>query len=419
LGNTEVFNSISIAPNRRAISFTAEETGSIESISIYHDGGTGNVLLGVYSDDNGSPSYQLGVSSSTTINSTPGWQTVLLPSALPVTAGQTIWLAWVFQNNPGIRYTVSSNGRVQSIDSWSEGMPTNFGSFTTSNYEYSIYCTIKPSLTSIAGNNEVYEQSSIETFMRASSVTFDEGGTINSISIYHDGGTGNVLLGVYSDQSGSPASRLGVTASTAINSKEGWQTVSLQNPVTVYSGQTIWLSWVFQDHPGVRYSIGKPGRAQSTGTWPAGMPTNFGSSSFSDYNYSIYCSFIPNKPILKGAEIPEFVDSDPVITPDATFIEPKPNTKVNSFNEKNMTQFNDFDFKMYPNPAKSHVNIDFVFFPETGTTIEIIDGFGRIIEKKPAESTSNRIETNQLTRGMYFIKVINNQNYLVKKLIIE
>ncbi|MBK6285927.1 MAG: T9SS type A sorting domain-containing protein [Draconibacterium sp.] len=417
VGNTEVYNGVSTSPNRRAISITSKESGTIESISIYHDGGNGNILMGVYSDNNGKPSNQIGVTASTVINSITGWQTVALSSPVPVNAGQTIWLSWVFQNNPGIRYVIGSPGRVQSDETWSSGMPSSFGVSTNTTYEYSVYCTIKPGLaTDFLGNNEVFDLTTTEIFMRAAPLTFDIDGKISSISIYHNGGTGNVLMGVYSDQNGSPSSRLGVTASTMINSNEGWQTVSLLSPVSVNAGQKIWLAWVFQDNPGVRYTIGKPGRAQSTGTWSAGMPSTFGNVTSADYNYSIYCTYTPNSAILKGAEIPEVVD---------IAIEETPEILVENISESislidnAIVQNQENEFKLYPNPAKSYVNVDFVFMPQTPTTIEIIDGYGRTVDKKLAESTSNRIETSQLTRGMYFIRITNNQNSQIKKLIIE
>ena len=85
-----------------------------------------------------------------------------------------------------------------------------------------------PSVEKTLGNTEVYTDYSTVANRRAIPVTFGDDGTITSISIYHNGGTGDVLLGVYTDQSGSPSSLLGSTASTAINPTSGWQTVSLE-----------------------------------------------------------------------------------------------------------------------------------------------------------------------------------------------
>jgi hypothetical protein len=82
-----------------------------------------------------------------------------------------------------------------------------------------------------------------------------------------------------------------MTDATTVNSTEGWQTVSLQTPVPVAAGQTIWLAWVFESNPGIRYMAGTPGRAASNATWSGGMPSPFGTSTISSYIYSIYASY--------------------------------------------------------------------------------------------------------------------------------
>ena len=46
--------------------------GVINSISIYHNGGSGNMLLAVYSDDDGQPYYRMAITESKAVNSTAG-----------------------------------------------------------------------------------------------------------------------------------------------------------------------------------------------------------------------------------------------------------------------------------------------------------------------------------------------------------
>jgi hypothetical protein len=145
-----------------------------------------------------------------------------------------------------------------------------------------------------AGNTEVFSNSVAMSDRRAVPVTFSEAGEIQSISIYHNGSTGNVLMGVFSDLSGLPSSRLGVTASTPVNPSAGWQTVSLSAPLAVSAGQTVWLAWVFQNSTSVRYAAGTPGRALSTAKWTTGMPTAFGTAGLANYKYSIYCTYRTN-----------------------------------------------------------------------------------------------------------------------------
>ena len=227
LGNTEVYAQTSTAPNRRAIPVTFSEEGTINSISIYHNGGTGNVLLGVYSDDSGAPATLLGATAQTAVNAAEGWQTVSLAGSVPVSSGETVWLTFVFENNTAIRYEKGTPGRAMTTETWTSGMPAEFGPSGHADYNYSVYCNYTPATEeNSVGNTEVYAQTSTAPNRRAIPVTFSEEGIISSISIYHNGGTGNVLLGVYSDDSGAPATLLGATAQAAVNAAEGWQTIS-------------------------------------------------------------------------------------------------------------------------------------------------------------------------------------------------
>jgi hypothetical protein len=294
IGNTAVFSNLSTVVNRRAVPYVMSEDGSIKSISIYHQGGTGNAILAVYANANGAPGARLGVTNSTLVNSAEGWQTISLQSPVAVSAGQTIWLAWVFQNDPGMRWTPGTPGRAISTGTWSGGMPTSFGASGSYNGNYSIYANYSPKIADkTIGNTAVFSNLSTVANRRAVPYVMSEAGSIKSISIYHQGGTGNAILAVYANAGGVPGARLGVTNSTLVNSTQGWQTISLQSPVAVSAGQTIWLAWVFQNDPGMRWTPGTPGRAISTGTWSGGMPTSFGASSSYNGNYSIYANYSP------------------------------------------------------------------------------------------------------------------------------
>ncbi len=299
-GITEVYTSSTSWANRRAVPVTFDEAGEIESISIYHNGGTGDVLLAVYSDQDGTISNLLGVSESTAIDSSAGWQTISLTEPVIANSGKTVWLAWVFENNPGIRYSAGGSLRAHSSETWSSGMPDTFGDASYANAQYSIYCNYIPIKLKTEGITEVYASSTSWANRRAVPVTFDEVGEIESISMYHNGGTGDVLLAVYSEQDSTVSNLLGVTNSTAINSSAGWQTVNLIEPVTVYTGETVWLAWVFENNPGIRYSAGGSLRAHSNDTWSEGMPEAFGNASYANAQYSIYCNYIPIKLKTEG-----------------------------------------------------------------------------------------------------------------------
>jgi len=393
VGYSTVFSNVSVVANRRAVPVTMQEAGTLESLSIYHHGGTGHALLAVYGDTAGMPGTRLGITASTVIHGTAGWQEFALQTPVAVSSGQTIWLAWVFENDPGMRWIDGTPGRAMSSAAWSGGMPESFGAASTFDGIYSIYATyntggdatppgVVTGLTATAGDEQitlswtnpgdadlagvrilrkqgsypssptdgtvvhngpgtscvdtnltngttyyyaafsfdevpnysiavtasgtpvasgvdetvghatVFPNISTVPNRRAVAVTMSEAGTIESISIYHQGGSGHAILAVYGDTAGKPGTLLGATASTLINSAPGWQTIALQSPVAVSSGRTIWLAWVFEADPGLRWTTGTPGRALSSATWSGGMPSSFGTSQ-TDVNaiYSIYATY--------------------------------------------------------------------------------------------------------------------------------
>jgi PKD repeat protein len=292
VGNTTVFGSTSTSPNRRAMPFTMPQNGDITSVTMYHTGGSGSMILGVY-DGSGTPQNRLGVTNTTTVSGSTGWQTINLTSSAYVASGSTVWLAWVYQSNPGIRYQTGSPGRYQSSSTWSGGMPDPFGSGSQSSYLYSIYASYSPAggpSYGTVGNTSVFGSTSTSGYRRAMPFTMPENGTIQSVTMYHTGGSGSMILAVY-DGSSTPQNRLAVTSTTSVSGSTGWQTINVTSPVYVSSGSPVWLAWVYESNPGIRYQTGSPGRYQSTQTWSGGMPNPFGSGSQSSYLYSIYATY--------------------------------------------------------------------------------------------------------------------------------
>jgi hypothetical protein len=171
------------------------------------------------------------------------------------------------------------------------------------NYSSGATITGTPVASSTVGYTTVFSNVSAVNNRRAVPVTPSVSGSLQSISIYHQGGTGQAILAVYGDASGQPGSRLGVTASTVINSSEGWQTIGLQSPVAVTAGQTIWLAWVFENDPGLRWANGSPGRAMSTATWSGGMPDSFGTSTLLSTIYSIYATCSTGQDVIPPGNV--------------------------------------------------------------------------------------------------------------------
>jgi PKD repeat protein len=142
VGYTTVFPGTSTGPSRRAEQITIPNAGTMMSLSIYHMGGSGGLLLAVYSDNANTPGTRLGVTQAVTVNSTQGWQEVALASPVPVVTGQKVWLAWLTELAVGLRHSTAALGRIDSRQGWSGGMPVNFGTGTSTSAVYSLYANV-------------------------------------------------------------------------------------------------------------------------------------------------------------------------------------------------------------------------------------------------------------------------------------
>jgi hypothetical protein len=299
-GNDEIFTNISYSDFRRAQPVTMPEDGTIKSVSMYHKAGSGQMILGVY-DGEDSPQTRLGKTELTDVDSSDGWQGIDLICPAPVAGGTNVWLAWVYQSNPGIRYQTGSPGRYQSTDTWYGGMPNPFGTGTQANSKYSIKYKYKKHKCYIGYSDEYTQDFSGET-RRAQPFTMPEDGTIESISIYHEAylnGSAQMILGIY-DGEDFPEERIAVTDPTDFEGTEGWQHIELKDTVYVPCRTKIWLAVVIntgqeKSLPKIRYQYqdGLPGAFIST-SGEFVIPENFGPGVQEDEHFSIYATFIPS-----------------------------------------------------------------------------------------------------------------------------
>ncbi len=493
VGNIILYGSASTKANRRAQPVTMPEDGSIQSVTIFHEGGTGDLLLAVYDDNGGVPDKRIAATAQTPIDGSAVWQQVNLTNPVMVNSGEQIWLAWVFENNPGIRYDFGSPGRYESGETWSGGMPLNYGSGSQSGYIYSIYANYIPTplstdppvapdgLTATAmssstiqltwndnsvaedsfmieraqniagpfvaintvtfnteiyidhgleeltqyfyrikaaniygsspyteiagattleqspfdfGNTTVFGSTSTKANRRAQHVTMPEDGAVQSVSIYHEGGTGDLIMAIYDDNAGVPDNRIAITAQTAINATEGWQEVNLTVPVMVNGGEQVWLAWVFENNPGIRFDYGSPGRYQSNETWSGGMPLNYGSGSQTGYIYSIYATYMPSA--LKSSVLAQ----------------------------KENININDFELVIYPNPVTNQELYISMYGGEDETTeIRIYNLMGEELYYKEIITHKSRefitIDDFNVPSGLYLIKVIQPQWNTYRWIVIE
>lgn len=76
------------------------------------------------------------------------------------------------------------------------------------------------------------------------------------------------------------------------------------------------------------------------------------------------------------------------------------------------------EFTIYPNPAKSFINLQFENLFGAGT-IAIIDLYGKQLKTQSLSLGANIIDISSLRKGMYFVSVITNETKTTKKLLVE
>jgi hypothetical protein len=71
---------------------------------------------------------------------------------------------------------------------------------------------------------------------------------------------------------------------------------------------------------------------------------------------------------------------------------------------------------IYPNPVRSGSLIN-IYPSFTQSTVEIVDNSGRLVQKVELQNSS-KVQLNNLTRGMYIVKITNKDTgeTLVKKI---
>jgi hypothetical protein len=184
-----------------------------------------------------------------------------------------------------------------------------------------------------------------------------------------------------------------------VNSAAGWQTISLATPVNVTSGQKVWLAWVFENKPYVRYqATGIPGSVSTiSSTWPSGMPSIFGSNFNANYEFSVYCTYTPIG--TKAADIATDVD----IT----------------------TEFRVAELNVYPNPFSEKLRFEFVSPESVNARIDLYDMTGRLVKtifEQPVvggASYEAEFRPETIISGMYIYRVIMGETVYNGKVVFK
>lgn len=91
-------------------------------------------------------------------------------------------------------------------------------------------------------------------------------------------------------------------------------------------------------------------------------------------------------------------------------------TTSSSFNVLGISEAKRLDFEMYPNPASERVTIQLPSGSDTAT-VEFYDYVGRLALTQTVTSSDNKIDVNNLTSGVYILKVLSNNKIGSQKFI--
>lgn len=102
--------------------------------------------------------------------------------------------------------------------------------------------------------------------------------------------------------------------------------------------------------------------------------------------------------------------------------DPHPNSMygaVTVLGTASTNEINNFEFEIYPNPVIDIINLTFENNFESMFKVEIYDALGRLSFTQNKFSTANKLSLNisELERGIYILKLYNNNKISVKRII--
>lgn len=194
-GILDAKTSVSTSGNLRAMPLVVPKSGTITHLSMRHRAGSGNMILAVYDGTSTRPNNRIAVTSATVVSNVDGWQQIALETPVHVTANQNIYLAWLYETNPGIYYGTGTPGRVDGATTWTSGMPATWGATASqTNYLYNIKAiyTVDPigNVAPVAVANGPYNGTVNTAVSFSSNGSYDPDGSIASYAwTFGDGGT--------------------------------------------------------------------------------------------------------------------------------------------------------------------------------------------------------------------------------------
>ena len=158
----------------------------------------------------------------------------------------------------------------------------------------------------------------------------------------------------------------------------------------------------------VTITFGKGYRQESTALVLMDIPVSYFSCDTLVYDYPLPLFQLKNNPswntTYRGARIP-YMSVYPRLNTTGYIAG---SSDINNINQE------EFDFDIFPNPAKEEVNINCGYKIKS---LQVYDEQGKVLLEKEVNAYNYQINLNTLPQGTYFIKVITNSGQTVKKII--
>jgi len=149
-GKTTATDTADSAPNNYLLAGRAvcPSAGTVTQMSWFgYLGANGNMKVGIYSDDAGTPDDLLAESDAAAVTTVEGWWN--FPVSLAVTAATTYWLAWMSDKTMHQTIKADVAGYAYDSDSTYPTFETPFPEEGILNWLAAIYATYTPSGGSI------------------------------------------------------------------------------------------------------------------------------------------------------------------------------------------------------------------------------------------------------------------------------
>jgi hypothetical protein len=301
------------SPVELGLAFTPSVAGSVTGIRFYKGAGNTGTHVGTLWAPDGTPMATVQFTNETAT----GWQTAQLPTAVPLTAGQTYTVSYFapaghYAHTPYYFSTAKTSGPLTApavtngryFYGPAGGRPV--ASHDASNYYVDVvYTVVGPPPAAVptglfgAETPAVPSSGEADPIEVGTAFTPSVAGTATSIRFYKGAGNGGTHVGhLFSASGGAPLA----TVTFANETASGWQTAEFPTPVALVAGQKYVVSYVApqgnfsftRDYFTTPKTTGPLTAGTDNGRFLYGSGGSLPTGSYGATNYFVDVGFLPS-----------------------------------------------------------------------------------------------------------------------------